>query len=201
MYGSGTADAPASEDDRQQWFFTLIAGAYRDIVRVEWGIDRFGISDQRLEEARLQWLRDIGRIEIDGSVEPDEYKLLGFLVYWLRRRCVIGYAHRSEAACRVAEIDGWVNAQDQFLLRCNEIAAFLIGFRLCLYLRIGPNLTTDANGHPIELLDSFDDHDLDQEFLFDIGTLMKQKNLSPHSMYIIFRSLLNSRPPPRPPRH
>lgn len=189
-YGGGDATHPDTEENCQLWFFTIIAGAYRDIVKQTWGIDTLLLSPERLEEVRIQWLHDIGRIDIDGSREPDEFKLTGFLAYWLRRRCVITNAIRSEASLKAAADIGFVKHQTQFLMRCNEITAFMIGHCICVYWN--SDLSSDESA-----IQDLSDFDIDREFLFDIGTLMKQKNLSPHALYIIYRGIINSRMPPR----
>ena len=180
-FRSGSMSGPI-ETSPQQWFATCIAQEYSDIA------GRHGCSIEfsatRLEEARLLWVRDTGRIDIDSDTTPDHFKQAGFLVYWLRRRGVVNFARRVKPIAGIEE-------QDHFLLSPNEIASFLVGFRLSLFF---------ASKHLIDERDHIG-HDLqgltfDSSLKFDIATLLKHKNVSPHSLYLILRTLFYQLPRP-----
>lgn len=170
--------------DAGQWFATAVAEQYQDIA------DRHGcrieLSTTRLEEARSLWARDTDRIDIKTETPPDHFKQAGFLVYWLRRRAVLNFAQRRESGVDISE-------QDRFLFGSNEVAAFLIGFRLCLFFEMKHFIDTgDHIGHDVQK------YIFDGELKFDIATLLKHKNVSPHSLYLIFRALFyDLRRPPR----
>lgn len=171
------------EDAAKRWFATCMAFQYEDIAARHdcW----IRISPTRLEEARLFWNRDVSRIDIEGDTTPEHFKQAGFLVYWLRRRMVIGFQGRREGGEPTDE-------QDKFLLRANEIGAFLIGFRLCLYFEMKALIDgADHIGHVLQK------QNLENGLKFDIGTLLKHKNVSPHSIYLIYRTLFYNleRPP------
>jgi hypothetical protein len=170
--------------DAEQWFATAIAEQYQDIANRH-GC-RIELSTARLEEARSLWSHDTGRIDIKTETPPDHFKRAGFLVYWLRRRAVLNFVHRRESGVDVSE-------QDRFLFGSNEVAAFLIGFRLCLFFEMKHFIDIgDHIGHDVEK------YHFDSELKFDIATLLRHKNVSPHSLYLIFRSLFYDLK--RPPR-
>jgi hypothetical protein len=89
----------------------------------------------------------------------------------------VNFAARTERPVNVVE-------QDKFLLSPNEICAFLIGFRLCLYFSLKHLIDeSDHIGHEIQA------RTLDANLKFDVATLLKHKNVSPHALYLIYRTL------------
>ena len=107
------------------YFARAIATACKDIA------ERFDcsltLSENRLEETRLHWARDLQRIDIANSKIPDHFKTTGFLAYWLRRRIVVQYVICKETAIPVE--------QTYFLNFANEVCAFTIAFQLSLYFQ------------------------------------------------------------------
>ena len=165
----------SDKDAPKQWFASCLAYQYDDIAKRHHCEVR--LSPTRLEEARLLWLRDTGRIDIDGDTIPDHFKQAGFLAYWLRRRMVVSWWQRSL-------VDEPTEEQDRFLLGANEICAFFVGFRICLYFEFKEEINSrDHIGHLLQELA------LESSLKFDIATLLKHKNVSPHSLYLIYRTL------------
>ncbi|WP_142252692.1 hypothetical protein [Bradyrhizobium sp. UNPF46] len=172
LKGGGPDDAGAvlSGDD---WFREAIFHTFSDIA-TKHGCT-IQLSKRRIREARELWLNEIQNMKISGGGEPDHFKQAGFLVYWLRRRIVISI---------VREGTGFVGTARQrvFLERPNETCAFLLGFRICLYFvaskRAGPERE--------EYLSSIA---LDEAFVNEASILLFEKQLSPHAMYLIYRSL------------
>ena len=155
---------------------------------------RVKLSATRVEDARRLWLRDVNRIELERRIEPlggplgvadedgipDHFKQVGFLVYWLRRRCVVDLVERD----RPSRGDAPHTPQDRFLLSANEICAFLLGFRICQYFECEP-LLTDVN----DIAALIRKTNLERHLIYDVATLLRHKNLSPHALYLIYRAL------------
>lgn len=174
-FRDGPAGGRHQPDIAKRWFATCLAYQYENIARQH--ACEITLSATRLEEARLLWMRDSERIDIRGDTTPDHFKQVGFLVYWLRRRMVV-HASRRDLAREAFE------EQDRFVLAANEICAFLIGLRLTMYFELKSFIDSqDHVGHEIQRLQ------LDDSLKFDVATLLKHKNVSPHSLYLIYRTL------------
>jgi hypothetical protein len=156
-------------------FKTVVARTYEQIsssfqVRISLSFDRLG-------EAHSYWLRDINRVYEDKHAVPDHLKRAGFLAYWLRRRQVVHHILDIEGTS--ADIAG----RDKFLINHNEFCAFVLGLRICHYFSLAEKLRADP-----DISDFLSSQNLDFDFLVDVSTLMKNKNVSPHSLYLIYRA-------------
>jgi hypothetical protein len=165
-------------------FRTVLAGSYNQIS------ERFGASFRfsfdRTEEAYEYWKRDIARIYDGEDSVPNHFKRAGFLAYWLRRRQVVSTVIASE------HYDGDLEFRKKFLINHNEYSAFLFGFRICIYFELKPELQESP-----DIADFIGRHFLDPKFVLDVSTLMKNKNVSPHSLYLIYRAgFIDLRRPP-----
>ena len=167
----------------EEWFATAIFRNYQRIA------NRNGCEMQpnarRLREARALWLNDLSNMKIEGDGEPDHFKQAGFLAYWLRRRLVISITRELSTFAGTPQ-------QIQFLERPNEICSFLLGFRICLFFQANRKVGPERK----EYLESVD---LVPEFLKDASILLFAKQLSPHAMYLIYRSLFYEIKMPRDP--
>lgn len=156
-------------------FRTLVAETYLQVA------DRFGatvkLSFDRTGEAYEYWKRDIDRVYDDDDAVPDHFKRAGFLAYWLRRRQVVNLVAEGP------EYDPEDRSGKRFLINHNEYCAFMFGFRICHYFSLAEKLA--ASGDIAEYIGG---QNLDPEFVFDVSTLMKNKNVSPHSLYLIYRA-------------
>jgi hypothetical protein len=165
----------------QEWFDRAVAEAFKDIAR------RHGctvtLSGDRLDEARKLWVGETNKIRVDGE-EPDHFKQAGFLAYWLRRRVVINRKEEGD------DPDGPGVAT--FLQFGNEICSFLLGFQLCLYFETGRISGEDR-------LKEIRETELTAEFVHDAAVVFFEKNVSPHAVYLFYRSLFY-RLHPRPPQ-
>jgi len=158
---------------KEKWFEEAISEAYGTIAeRYNCEVE---IAERRILEAQKYWMHDLSRIIIDGgSDKPDQFKNAGFLAYWLRRRVIVDTC--SEIAGRP------VTANTKNLLEYpNEILSFMVGFRICLFFEVDPR--------PGEKRTSQLAIELDLDYLKEVGVLLAHKNLSPHSLYVIYRSL------------
>jgi hypothetical protein len=169
----------------EEWFRTAIAFAYEQIA------DSYGckvhLSAARTDEARLFWMRDVGRIDLDGDTTPDHFKQAGFLAYWLRRRVSLNHVIRQEFGSVERTL------QTRFVMSGNELCAFIVGFRICVFFVYG------RLAEEVESLEQFiDSVILDDALVFDVAALMKNKNVSPHALYALYRALFHDLK--RPPR-
>jgi hypothetical protein len=156
-------------------FRTLVAQTYNQIA------ERFGasftFSYDRTEEAYEYWKRDVKRVYDGEDAVPDHFKRAGFLAYWLRRRQVVSRLVAAE------EFGGEREVRKRFLINHNEYSAFLFGFRICIYFELDAKLRESA-----DIADFVGGYSLDPRFVLDVSTLMKNKNVSPHSLYLIYRA-------------
>lgn len=144
------------------------------------------IAADRLEEVRAHWMRDTDRIEIDGDSTPDHFKQAGFLCYWLRRRQTVSLSSRKIISEQHQQI------QDLYLMNGNEITAFLVAFRLAAYFEFKDQIDSVEN-----IEQEISGLHLSHAFVSDIAVLMKNKNLSPHALYITLRGLFYNLSAPR----
>ena len=173
-FRAGYRTAEGTEVTADSFFRGCIALACRDIAQA---FDcTISLSVVRLQEARVHWVRDVGRIEIDGGGTPNHFKQCGFLAYWLRRRIVVQQVARAGA---VRSSD-----QDRFVKFSNEICVFLIAFRIAAYFQFQPWFDA-ADDASVKLAGV----GLDRDFIEDMMTLLKHKNVSPHSLYLVLAAL------------
>jgi hypothetical protein len=168
-------------------FRTIVANAYQQISS---NFDaKVSLSYDRVGEAHTYWLRDIKRVYDDPKAVPDHFKRAGFLAYWLRRRQVVHHIGASAVdSADTADVD-------KFLINHNEFCAFTLGLRICHYFSLADRLRVEP-----DISDYLNSQNLDFDFLIDVSTLMKNKNVSPHSLYLIYRAIflkLEAAPKPK----
>lgn len=141
---------------------------------------RTRVCDTRLEFAFERWKEDLVRASaLDMGEKPlDHFKRLGYLVYWLKR------------VAPVIEIDTDISNLEQlsesdryyaeFLYRfVNEHLAFSLGFEICCFFECAiQSKDKKAFGY-------------DSKFIHDLHTSMQRKNISPHAIMFIYRSLFH----------
>jgi hypothetical protein len=136
------------------------------------------ICPSRLSFAHHFWQKDLVRVskrEFDGG-ELDHFKQSGHLSYWLRRQSPVirwdisGSNHEEYA---------------NFLVTCgNEHFSFMLGYRLCLYFECNKDIPFNESKFA-----------LSSKYVRDTCYFLKQKNVSPHALALIFRSIFErSRP-------
>jgi len=135
------------------------------------------LDNRRLWDAHGLWLEDLDRLktyELAGGT-PDHYKQSGHLIYWLRRSSPViamtDIAGKKKISSDVADFR-------TLLFRYgNEYLAFDLGFRLCRFFE------SQKEG-----LDE-DVFRLKRDYLKAMAQFLKTKNVSPHALYIILKSL------------
>jgi len=135
------------------------------------------IHRRRTIDARDIWLDDCRRAleKLHTSTEIDEFKTAGFLAYWLRRRCVVD---NVAPTLRVVGTPP-TNTEIEFIKYANEICAFDLGFHFCIRFQA----LDAADARRIRL---------DHAFIRESAAFMSTKNVSPHSLYLIYRALFTS---------
>ncbi|TIV37024.1 MAG: hypothetical protein E5V91_19820 [Mesorhizobium sp.] len=177
--GPGTDGAVLSADE---WFERCIALAAHDIAQ-QFGCS-VSLSKLRTAEARMFWSRDLKRIDFAGrGNRPDAYKRAGFLAYWLRRRIVVNETTPSPGVAYDAP--GGTARRANFVAYASDIVAFMIGFQLSCYYSLGNHLK-DAN------VSSRIQSSVEYTYLMDVSRLMRMNNVSPHALYLIYRSIFLS---------
>ena len=144
------------------------------------------MSKPRLIEAHGAWMNDLSRV---GTHEPnlddglDHFKRCGHLAFWLRRMAPIVEA--IDTTNNLADAAGYALSADEIEFRdlllgyCNEYIAFDYSFQICKYYELGkvPPSARAAVVAP------------SREYYQTMCHFLKYKNVSPHAMHLIFKSL------------
>ena len=143
-------------------------------------------SKPRLLEAHGAWANDLDRV---GRHEPqledglDHLKQCGHLCFWLRRLSPIVEAH--DTTRNMGDAEGYSLTDDEKAFRklllgyCNEYLAFDYAYQICRYYELGKaggSARAEALFPP-------------REFYVSICQFMKYKNVSPHALHLIYKSL------------
>jgi hypothetical protein len=144
------------------------------------------MSKPRLVEAFGAWKNDLTRV---GSHEPrldeglDHLKQAGHLAFWLRRMSPIIEAY--DLNDNLADSPGYDLTDTQVEFRklllgyCNEYLAFDFGFNFCKFYEIGKD---GGSRRASDLV-------LSQDYYMATCHFLKFKNVSPHAMHLIYKSL------------
>ena len=159
-----------------QWFNTAIAIHFAIAARKH-GF-QIRLSATRTEESRIYWQRDMSGVRIDGDTTPDHFKHAGFLCFWLRRRIVL------EQAFEIEDQTVSKGSREFFAVYGNELCAFLAGYWLCLGFEF--SLEMAKTGDIVELLGNLE---VPSVYLQDVCKLLRNKEVSPHALYLIYKSL------------
>lgn len=153
---------------------------------------RFGrlfprLSRARLLEAHGAWKKDMERVgdhenKLDAGL--DHFKRAGHLAFWLRRMSpIVEFVDETQniADGGEYELDNRENDfRDLMAGHANEYIAFDIGFQFCKFYEIAIG-STRANSI-----------NLDEDYIRTTCHFMKYKQVSPHSLFMIYKSLFFS---------
>lgn len=149
---------------RQHYYYT----AYKAGTEPE-------INDARLSDAWQQFRFDRRhyRKSLPNNEMPDHFKLSGMLAFWLRRAApVYGFRDLNLGVKRDDNLRALLEKYD------SEYLAFDFGLTICEFFE------NNRPGRGQKLVPDFP-----PDFYETISYFMKFKNLSPHAMGIIYRSL------------
>lgn len=149
-------------------------------------------SPQRIRDAHGAWLSDLTRVDKN---EPnlgdglDHFKRCGHLAFWIRRMSPL--VDVVDLTANIADAPGYdlTNQEIEFrgLLYAygNEYLAFDFGYQFCRFYELRRGLA--------------DKLVLGPDYLITICHFLKYKTVSPHALYLIYKSLFAINPPrPKP---
>jgi hypothetical protein len=134
-------------------------------------------------EAHTQWRGDLERIsefELNDGI-PDHFKQAGHLAYWLRRCKPIYELNENKSyppAGTKEDVDFTTDGQELLLKYANEYLAFSLGYHICLL-------------HTITDEKEAKEFRIDKNYLEIVCQFLRNKNVSPHALYLIYRSLFH----------
>lgn len=159
---------------------------------------RFGceiiLHSRRTEEAFDAWHEDLKHKpnRVHESVDLDPYKRAGFLCYWLRRRNVVDEIRPD--GTDVAD-PKQMQKTELFAAYGNELCSFYLGYQFCLrfaFTQNGGGAETPLIHASVMDAERIQSIKLDGNFQKEIAICLKFKNMSPHALYIIYKSLFSS---------
>lgn len=176
-----------------EFFIPCIANNYK-ILAVRWGC-QIQLSRRRLREAHSFWQEDVRRTlresMPDGTTHLDHFKNASFIAFWLRRMLPINETQRRPFDPRKG---GPGHDFGQFFQYGNEISALLIGFQICLFYEASRMTEQSSGAVPIN-----PDREkylrglkFPPSLLNDFAMVLKHKNISPHSLYLMYKSLFTA---------
>jgi hypothetical protein len=143
-------------------------------------------SKPRLIDSHGAWKNDLSRV---GTHEPnledglDHFKQCGHLAFWLRRMSPIVEAH--DTTKNMSDAEGYPLSINEIEFRklllgyANEYLAFDYAYQICKYYEIGKEGGSDRAQN---LAPS-------REYYWTACQFMKYKNVSPHALHLILKSL------------
>lgn len=172
--------AGIADGDSRDFFFNAMSEAATKIgTRRSATID---LDFRRTVEAQADWKTDMKRLiddkRIDQSELPCHIKHAAFLCYWLRRRQI------------VRDISGSEITSQHLRHYPNEFVAArtsLILLFFCHYFQPGADID--------KILGQLEDR-FPNEFFEEFVIMLRYKNVSPHSIYLIFKALVTPVVPP-----
>jgi hypothetical protein len=141
------------------------------------------LSAPRISDAHHAWIDDLKRIEereVNLGDGLDHFKQCGHLAYWLRRFApVVDY---QDIAKQYTGEDLYANERElRKLLEeyGTEYIAFDLGFQICEYYE----------RERVDRKASVRDIPVDMEYLTTVCHMLKFKHVSPHAIFLIYKSL------------
>lgn len=138
-------------------------------------------SPRRMLDAFDAWRRDakawLGEMnEHQGTTGLDHFKYAGILAFWLRRRLVIERIQYLDPAISEGAREPSAT-QERFVEFGDEICSFFLGFHFCFRYEYDERRWDLPTAH------------LNDDYVAIMATFLKRKNVSPHAMYLIYKSL------------
>jgi hypothetical protein len=168
------------------WFRSFIQFQYKQVVFSMEPIVPV-LSDYWISQAHYRWTKDINSVrekEYAGGT-LDHFKSAGFLCYWLRRCPPL-----SELTTNLDTTFAGIRHREpnKLLIQYgNVFAAFDIGLRICRYWE---SARTDI-AYPDAVREAMMKLSIPQrsEYISDICYTLAEKNISPHSLNMLYKSL------------
>lgn len=137
-----------------------------------------------LLEAQEFWVDDIDNVAIEEDektqerLEPDHFKHAGWLCHWLRKKRPIGRLIIHDES----------KLQKYFEESYNEVCAFIIGLKIALFYECCERKMDDDAIVRVTQIGFL------TEILPDIALYLNHKNVSPHAIYMIYKSIIHDSP-------
>ncbi len=158
------------------------------------------ISRRRMGEAYDYWQEDVNRtlaLGIQKTTELDHFKHASFIAFWLRRTLPI---NEIRLALTIIEREKNIKSdkQKKFLRYGSEICALHIGFMLCLFFEECSVIANEIEGGRTvygiisDRTTYLKKCQLKQPIVDDYTMIMKHKNMSPHGIYLLYKSLFTN---------
>lgn len=168
------------------WFREFILYQYQRVVFNMEPVEPV-LSDYWIMQAYYRWSKDIGVVsakEYEGR-PLDHFKYAGFLCYWLRR-CPPLCDFRKNADAALARIR--LRQPNELLVQYgNVFAAFDIGLRICRYWE-SARKDIPYSSSTRETILNFS-IPTGSEYIEDMCYTLAEKNISPHSLNMLYKSL------------
>ena len=133
-------------------------------------------SSDLLHDAWQSYVWDIERLDDNMQpVIPDHFKHCGYLAYWLQRHSPVAF---WEPSADEYEMDTDAKQLRKLIDDCGRaLHAFSLGYRICFFFE--KNKESEIRlPRPINA-----------DYIRHISYYMKYKNVSPHAMGLVYRSL------------
>lgn len=158
--------------DRWEFFYEIISDEI-DQVASHFGCEA-EITNIRLLEAQEYWLNDLAQLRVSESNEPNHFKHAGWLCHWLRKKSVV-------SRLKIFQEE---RLTDVFEQHFNEYIAFAIGLKLVIFYECCERgLSDDAIAKSVQT-------SAIPDLIRDVALYLSHKNVSPHAIYLIYRSLM-----------
>jgi hypothetical protein len=176
-----------------EWFAEFVKFQYQRIVFDMEPIVP-AISEYWTAQAHYRWSKDTARVrskEYDGR-PLDHFKLSGFLCYWLRRCPPLTSLHHNPDL-KFASVKLRGEPSKILVQYGNVFAAFDIGLRICRYWEAArTDIKYDADAKrdaAVRQRIARLSISRNSKYVEDICYTLAEKNISPHSLNMLYKSL------------
>lgn len=188
-------------------FFAECMTAFAIDIGASFGCD-IEVSASRLLDTYDHWQGDVNRaasenfpengIPLDEEIQPielDHLKHAGFITFWIRRSVPIqNISKQSNPIKSVSD-----RMMQRFYAFSNELFAVRVGLGICLSYearivreeieKSGKILTIDQRNQSLFISRRLSNWNLIRDYLH----ILKHKNISPHAIYLIYKTLFIDR--------
>ena len=159
------------------------------------------ISEYSCNLAYARFKEDCGRMhatELDGIGDLDHFKQVSFLVFWLRRFSPVYdvTVETPDTTTRVRVRSEAPKEVEYFFL--NQNISFDIGFRILRYWESMREDSAEIYGRQVDVFDfkGLGDEIRYKPLLKDLIRTLATKSISPHAIWMIYRTLFHQLLPP-----
>lgn len=157
------------------------------------------IGELKIKESYALWQEDVDRVlshAIQNSDSLCEYKHAGFISYWLRRRQIItniniDSSEHSKTISLEEHFESLPNSMKTYAQFYNELSAFRLGLRISFHYFIIKLKDIGSSKEEIESKINIIAKRV-KEIEVDMSVFLKQKNISPHALYLIYKTIFTS---------